>query len=158
MNLAFVHNPLLDAGGDIGVGTHGASPGVRLAYVSDINGGNHVTASLGLFGAGAGANYINSFSKPMTITQLEYAGKTWKGLQGTYRIYGWSNANTFDQVNDVDANGEFDDNPEKHTGWGISVDQQFSGHATLFARYGHSTKGTLAFDSTWTLGAQINGR
>jgi hypothetical protein len=33
MNLAFVHNPLLDAGGDIGVGTHGASPGLRLAYV-----------------------------------------------------------------------------------------------------------------------------
>jgi high affinity Mn2+ porin len=52
MNLAFVHNPLLDAGGDIGVGTHGASPGLRVAYVSDINGGNNITASLGVFGAG----------------------------------------------------------------------------------------------------------
>jgi high affinity Mn2+ porin len=112
MNLAFVNNPLLDAGGDIGVGTHGASPGVRMAYVSDINGGNHVTASLGLFGAGAVADYRNSFSKPLTIAQVEYAGKTWKGLSGAYRIYGWNNANTFDQVNDFDANGEFDDNSE----------------------------------------------
>jgi carbohydrate-selective porin OprB len=28
---------------------------------------------------------------------------------------------------------------------------------TLFARYGHSTKGNLNFDSAYTLGAQING-
>jgi high affinity Mn2+ porin len=157
LNLAFVHNPLLDAGGDIGVGTHGASPGVRMAYVSDINGGNHVTASLGLFGAGAGADFSNTFSKPLTIAQLEYAGKTWKGLGGAYRIYAWNNANAFDQVNDVDLNGEFDDNPEKHSGWGLSIDQQVSSHATLFARYGHSTKGTLAFDKAYTLGAQVSG-
>jgi carbohydrate-selective porin OprB len=157
MNLAFVHNPLLDAGGDIGVGTHGASPGVRIAYVSDINGGNHVTASLGLFGTGAGADYSNSFSKPLTIAQLEYAGKTWTGLQGAYRLYSWNNANSFDQVNDLDLNGEFNDTAEKHTGWGVSIDQQVSSHATLFARYGKSSKGTLAFDQAWTLGAQVGG-
>jgi len=157
LNLAFVHNPLLDAGGDIGVGTHGASPGVRMAYVSDINGGNHVTASLGIFGAGDGADYSDTFNNPMTIAQLEYAGKTWPGLEGAYRLYAWNNANTFDQVNDLDSNGEFDDTPEKHRGWGISVDQQVSSHATLFARYGQSSKGTLAFDRAYTLGAQIGG-
>ncbi len=157
MNLAFVHNPLLDAGGDIGVGAHGASPGVRMAYVSDIDGGNHVTTSLGIFGAGAGADYTNSFSKPLTIAQLEYAGKTLPGLDGAYRIYAWNNANTFDQVNDLDANGAFDDTPEEHRGWGVSIDQQVSGNATLFARYGQSSDGTLMFDQAWTLGAQLAG-
>lgn len=34
LNLAFVHNPLLDVGGDVEPGAHGASPGVRLAYGS----------------------------------------------------------------------------------------------------------------------------
>jgi high affinity Mn2+ porin len=148
MNLAFVHNPLLDAGGDIGVGTHGASPGVRVAYVSDVNGGNNITASLGVFGAGSGADYLDTFTKPLTIAQLEYAGKTWPGLDGAYRIYAWNNARAEDQIN----TGE-----EKHAGWGISLDQQVAPHATLFARYGDSTKGNLSFDSAYTLGAQIDG-
>lgn len=148
MNLAFVHNPLLDAGGDIGVGSHGASPGVRVAYVSDINGGNNITASLGVFGAGSGADYLNSFSKPLTIAQLEYAGKTWPGLDGAYRIYAWNNARAEDQIN----SGE-----EKHAGWGISLDQQVAAHTTLFARYGDSTKGNLNFDRAYTLGAQVDG-
>jgi high affinity Mn2+ porin len=148
MNLAFVHNPLLDAGGDIGVGSHGASPGLRVAYVSDVNGGNNITASLGVFGAGPGADYLDTFSKPLTIAQLEYAGKTMPGLDGAYRIYAWNNARAEDQIN----TGE-----EKHAGWGISLDQQVAAHTTLFARFGDSTKGNLNFDSAYTLGAQIDG-
>lgn len=157
LNLAFVHNPLLDAGGDIGVGTHGASPGMRLAYVSDVNGGNHITASLGMFGAGPGADFSDSFAKPFTIAQLEYAGKTWNGREGAYRIYAWNNARTYDQVNDLDANGEFDDIEETHRGWGVSLDQQITANAGLFARLGYSTKGTMAFDRGFTLGGQIAG-
>lgn len=157
LNLAFVHNPLLDAGGDIGVGTHGASPGMRLAYVSDVNGGNHVTASLGVFGTGSGADYLNSFNKPFTIAQLEYAGKALGGREGSYRLYAWNNSQAFDQVNDLDGNGEFDDTEEKHAGWGLSLDQQVSDSVTLFARYGHSTKGVLAFDRAFTVGGQLSG-
>jgi hypothetical protein len=172
MNLAFVHNPLLDAGGDIGVGTHGASPGVRVAYVSDVNGGNNITASLGVFGAGSGADYLDTFTKPLTIAQLEYAGKTWPGLDGAYRIYAWNNAGAMDQVfglSDID-DGSSNNNGicepseaceptivEKHAGWGISLDQQVAAHTTLFARYGHSTKGNLNFDRAFTLGAQVDG-
>jgi hypothetical protein len=148
MNLAFVHNPLLDAGGDIGVGTHGASPGVRVAYVSDVNGGNNLTASLGVFGTGSGADYLDTFTKPLTIAQLEYAGKTWPGLAGAYRIYAWNNGRAEDQINTGD---------EKHNGWGLSFDQQVAAHTTLFARYGNSTKGHLNFDRAYTLGAQIDG-
>lgn len=157
LNLAFVHNPLLDAGGDVGVGSDGASPGLRLAYVSDINGGNHVTASLGIFGAGRGGDYTDSFGNPFSIAQIEYAGKTWGSLEGAYRLYAWNNARAFDQVNDLDSNGEFDDTEESHRGWGLSVDQQVTNNGTLFARYGHPTRGTLAFDRAFTLGGQLGG-
>ncbi|HEX8963807.1 MAG TPA: carbohydrate porin, partial [Rhodocyclaceae bacterium] len=34
LNTAFVHNPLLDAGGDIGVDANGFTPGVRVSYVN----------------------------------------------------------------------------------------------------------------------------
>lgn len=148
MNLAFVHNPLLDAGGDIGVGSHGASPGLRVAYVSDINGGNNFTASLGVFGAGSGADYLDSFSKPLTIAQLEYAGKILPGRAGAYRLYAWNNARAEDAIN----GGE-----EKHAGWGISFDQQVAAQATVFGRYGHSSKGNLNFDRAYTLGGQLSG-
>ncbi len=157
MNLAFVHNPLLDAGGDIGVGEHGASPGVRLAYVSDINGGNHLTASLGLFGAGSGADYWDSFDKPLTIAQIEYAGKTLPGLEGAYRLYAWNNARAMDQINALDPVTGEPTIEEKHSGWGISLDQQVTPHATVFARYGHSSKGNLNFDRAYTLGGQLAG-
>lgn len=157
LHLGFVHNPLLDAGGDIGVGSDGASPGLRLAYVSDINGANHVTASLGLFGTDRGGDYTDTFGNPLTIAQLEYAGKTWGGLEGAYRLYAWNNARAFDQVNDLDSNGQFDDTEESHRGWGLSLDQQVTDNGTLFARYGHSTKGTLAFDRAFTLGGQLGG-
>ncbi len=156
MNLAFVHNPLLDAGGDIGVGAHGASPGLRLAYVSDINGGNHVTASVGVFGTASGADYLDSFTKPLTIAQLEYAGKTMPGRDGAYRLYAWSNGRAGDQINALDVNGD-PTLEEKHSGWGISVDQQISPNLTLFARYGQSTKGNLNFDRAYTLGGQLAG-
>jgi high affinity Mn2+ porin len=160
MNLAFVHNPLLDAGGDIGVGAHGASPGVRIAYISDVNGGDNITASLGVFGTSngisAGADYLDTFTKPLTIAQLEYAGKTWPGLAGAYRIYAWNNGRAVDQINALDVNGD-PTIEEKHSGWGISLDQQVTAHTTLFARYGDSTKGNLNFDRAYTLGTQING-
>ncbi len=147
LNLAFIHNPLLDAGGDIGVGEHGASPGLRVAYVSDINGGNNLTAALGLFGAGDGANFADSFDKPLAIGQIEYAGKIFGGLAGAYRLYGWSN-----------GSGEsFAGDRQRHSGLGVSIDQQVTEHASLFTRIGKSTDGDVAFDRALTLGAELAG-
>lgn len=175
LNLAFIHNPLLDAGGDIGVGDHGASPGLRLAYVSDINGSNHITTSLAYFGAGDdGANYADSFKDGLVIGQVEYAGKTFGGMEGAYRLYAWSNGRAWDFFNALDENvddgvgnddgtcnvGEVCDVPtlrERHAGWGVSFDQQVSANTSLFARYGNSTKGNLTFDRAYTLGAQFGG-
>ncbi|WP_165873498.1 carbohydrate porin [Parasulfuritortus cantonensis] len=148
LNLAFIHNPLLDAGGDIGVGEHGASPGLRLAYGGEVEGGRHLAASLAVFGAGGGADYHDSFHKPFVIGQVEYAGRPLAGLPGTYRLYAWNNGQ---------AEDAFTGTTERHSGWGLSADQQISGHATVFARYGHSTRGNLLFDRAVTVGVQVSG-
>lgn len=156
LNLAFIHNPLLDAGGDVTPGDHGASPGFRVGYVSDINGGNNVTAALGVFAAGGdgaglgGSNYTDSFKNPLVIGQVEYAGKTFGGMEGAYRLYGWTNGRAYD----VALTGT---TLERHTGWGISLDQQVAEHVTLFSRLGFSTQGNVLFDRAYTLGAQFDG-
>ncbi|MEW6678448.1 MAG: carbohydrate porin [Pseudomonadota bacterium] len=148
LNLAFIHNPLLDAGGDIGVGDDGASPGVRVSYISDVNGSNNYSASLGYFGAGEGGDFSDAFSNRLLIGQLEYAGKTFGGMAGAYRLYAWTNnsALKLDEVTE-----------ERHSGWGISLDQQIAEHVTLFSRLGFSTKGEVGFDRAYTLGAQFDG-
>lgn len=147
LNLAFIHNPLLDAGGDIGVGEHGASPGLRVAYIGDVNGGNNWAVSLGLFGAGEGADFADTFEDPLAIAQVEYVGKTFGGLSGGYRLYGWSNANS----------ESFAGERQRHSGLGLSLDQQVSEHVTLFSRLGKSTGGDVAFDTAATLGAELGG-
>ncbi len=149
LNLAFIHNPLLDAGGDIGAGDDGGSPGLRLAYVSSVNGGNNIAASVGIFGAGDnGANFTDSFDGGLAIGQLEYAGKTFGGLAGAYRLYGWSNSNALA----LDGVTE-----ERHGGWGVSLDQQVADQVTLFSRMGLSAQGEAAFDRAVTVGAQFDG-
>ncbi len=148
LNLAFIHNPLLDAGGDIGVGDDGASPGLRIGYVSDVNGADNFSASLAVFGAGAGADFADSVDNRLFIGQVEYSGKTFGGLAGAYRLYGWSNNSAESVATTLE---------QRHDGWGISLDQQVAQHVTLFSRLGFSTKGDLAFDKAYTLGAQFDG-
>ena len=148
LNLAFIHNPLLDAGGDIGVGSHGASPGVRVAYLSEFHGGNLWSASLGLFVAGEGGDYLSSLDHPLVIGQIEYAGKTHGSLAGAYRLYAWSNGNatTLDEAS-----------RDRHSGWGVSLDQDVAPHIALFSRIGFSTDGDVPVDRAFTLGAQFAG-
>ncbi|CAK0748231.1 Carbohydrate porin [Gammaproteobacteria bacterium] len=154
LNVAFVHNPLLDVG-DFGNGEHDTTPGIRLGYISDINKSNHVTISAGIFGAGNGASYNNSFHKPYAIAQLEYAGNIFSGMDGTYRIYTWNNAQADDRTNINNNDGHV--TQESHRGWGISLDQEILDHVTLFARYGHSIHGHMNFDRAFTLGGQVAG-
>jgi hypothetical protein len=56
LNNAFVHNPLLDSGGDVGADSYGFSPGVRVAYVSERDKPDSWEVSLGVFGSGPGAD------------------------------------------------------------------------------------------------------
>lgn len=146
LNNVFVHNPILDSGGAVGADSYGFTPGLRLAYTNESNAPESWQASVAMFGAGEGAGFGRSFSKPFVIGQLEYNRKSY-GLDGNYRIYAW-------------RNGQFEGyggESGRTTGWGLSVDQQVHPDVTLFARYGQSLSGKAAFDHALTVGTEITG-
>lgn len=149
MNGAFVHNPLLDIGGDVAVDDYGFTPGLRLAYHNEQGAPESWRVSVGVFGAGDGAAFNDSFDSPFVIVQAETTRKLFGGLDGNYRLYGWSNgqASTF---NDGLV-------AERHSGWGFSADQRFGDYTTVFGRYGASTAGKVKFDRALTLGAEFGG-
>lgn len=151
LNSVFVHNPLLDAGGDIGVDANGFAPGLRVSLLDSSDKLESWRVSLGVFGVGdKGANYQRSLGTPMVMLQAETSKRFFGGLPGNYRVYAWSNPKAvhFDpSVTEAD----------RHNGWGVSVDQRVGDGMTLFGRYGHETKGSVKFDRALTLGAEANG-
>jgi hypothetical protein len=151
LGTAFVHNPLLDAGGDIGVDAFGFTPGLRIGYRNETQRPLSWGASLGVFGAGTGAVYVDTFDKPFAIAQLESTQRFFGGLEGNYRLYAWHNAQAVPYANESDAS------VETHAGWGISADQRVTESMTLFVRYGQELKGRVRFDRAATIGAQIDG-
>ena len=151
MNLAFVHNPLLDAGGGAGLDAYGFTPGIRLAYRNTPSKTSGWGVSLGVFGSGGGAAFNDSLKRPFAILQAETRQKLFDGLSGNYRAYAWSNGRTTAFNNPVDATGEV------RTGWGLSVDQRVADSLLLWGRYGQSGKGRVQFDRALTLGAEITG-
>ena len=151
MNAVFVHNPLLDAGGDIAVDANGFTPGLRLSWVSSENRPETWRASLGVFGAGSqGANYQRSLRAPLLLAQLETSQRIGSGLPGNYRIYAWrqSQASHFDEAQTA---------AEVHAGVGLSVDQRISDNLQLFARLGRQVQGNVRFDRAATVGVEIGG-
>lgn len=146
VNQAFVHNPLLDVGSDIGVDEFGFSPGLRLAYVNERQAPLSYGVSLGVFGAGKGASFDNSFNSPFTILQLETHQRL-NGQDGNYRLYAWQNG----------RGGDYDATTSTHSGVGLSVDQRFGDYTRLFGRYGVQTQGRVQFDQALTLGAEFGG-
>jgi hypothetical protein len=150
LNNAFVHNPLLDSGGAAGVDAYGFTPGARLAYHADGAAGDWWRASVGAFGAGEGASFGDSFSRPFVIAQLE-AGRQFNGLAGNYRAYAWTNGSVTPYASAVESA------TERQSGWGLSADQQVSETVTLFARYAQATAGRVRFDHAVTAGAEIAG-
>ena len=151
LNSAFVHNPLLDAGGDVGADVYGFQPGVRLAYVDESSKPLTYGISVGVFGTGPGAHYENTFSSPFSILQVETHQRFFGGLGGNYRLYFWRNGQS------TPFNNPLDSTVEQRAGWGLSVDQQVSEGVVLFARYGKETRGRVQFDRTITAGAEIGG-
>jgi len=151
LNSAFVHNPLLDAGGDVGADAYGFQPGVYVGYLNETNKPLTYGVSLGIFGAGRGAHYENTFGSPFSIVQFETHQRFFSGLDGHYRFYVWRNGQATPYNNPADSR------TEKHAGWGLSVDQRVSENVMLFARYGKETKGRVQFDRALTLGAEFGG-
>ena len=146
MNNAFVHNPLLDSGGDVGADAYGFTPGAIVQYVNERQKGSEWMLSLGAFGSGPGANFSGSLASPLVIAQAETQAR-FNYLPGSYRAYLWSN-----------GRGVGYDNVERrHVGIGASVDQKVADNLTLFARYGHQLKGKVKFDRARTVGTELAG-
>lgn len=151
MNLAFVHNPLLDAGGGAGIDAYGFTPGIRLAYLDDTIAPESWGVSLGVFGAGEGATFENNFEDPFIIAQLETRRKLFEGLDGNYRLYYWHNGRA------TPFNNGASPETESQSGIGLSVDQRLGDAVTLFGRYGYALSGHWTFDQALTLGAEFGG-
>ncbi len=148
LNNVFVHNPLLDSGGDIGADSFGFAPGLRLGYFNE---GESMGwgVSVGAFAAGEGARYNGGLGRPLVIVQLEGASKQINGEpRGTYRLYAWTNGSTTD----------FDGLEERHSGYGLSVDQKVGREWNLFGRWGQRTSGSGPFDRALTVGFEHGGR
>ena len=146
LNNAFVHNPLLDSGGDIRADTHGFAPGAIFKYENSSRKGSEWALSLGLFGSGPGANFTGSLAGPLVIVQAETAAHL-NHLPGHYRAYAWSQGrgSNYDQVE------------RRHAGIGFSADQKLTDDLTLFGRYGHQLKGKVRFGRALTAGAELAG-
>jgi len=151
MNNVFVHNPLLDSGGDIGADSYGFAPGVVASYTTDINSVNRWKFSLGMFGSGAGSGFDTSFNQPLVMAQAEVTGRLLGNRPGTYRFYVWTNGQTT-PFNDPEGSAT-----QRHSGVGLSIDQEIARQFSLFARYGHSTTGQVQFKNSFTLGGQLGG-
>jgi high affinity Mn2+ porin len=151
LNTVFVHNPMLDAGGDIGADAYGFTPGIRVAYANESNKGLPWGVSAGVFGADTGAHYTDSLSRPTMLLQAEVSPLLALGLRGNYRIYVWQNGRATPFAN------EFDLQRETHRGVGISVDQRVHDAVTVFARLGSSSKGQQRFERATTIGVDIGG-
>lgn len=149
LNSLFVHNPLLDAGGEASFDANGFQPGFVASYVNSTDKSRPWRLSLGIFGAGDhGANYQHSLSSPLVIAQAEKQLRLFGGLAGHYRAYVWSRAKS------LKLDGE---TPERHTGFGFSADQKVGDGVGLWGRYGKQVKGQLPFDQGLSLGANFHG-
>ena len=147
LNSVFVHNPLLDAAGEVGVDANGFQPGFVASYLNWFDKPQPWRVSVGLFGAGdRGSNYQRSLSSPLLMVQAEKQLR-FDGLLGNYRVYGWNRSQGTD----------FDGTQAKHTGIGVSIDQRVGDGVTLFARYGKLIKGELPFNQAFTAGAEFSG-
>jgi len=147
LNNAFVHNPLLDSGGDTGADRYGFAPGIIAAYVNERSKPQSWGASVGVFGSGPAANFSGSPSGPFVIGQMETSQRFFGGLAGSYRLYAWTNGRA----------SNFDGAEARHSGWGLSADQRVGDAITLFGRCGRQAKGKVRFDRALTLGAELGG-
>lgn len=151
LNNAFVHNPLLDSGGDIGADAYGFAPGAIIQYTNEHDKGSEWGLSAGVFGTSGnrvdnGANFNGSLGQPLVIVQAQTATR-FNYLPGNYRVYAWRNGRG---VN-------FDGLERKHSGIGVSADQKVSEDLTVFGRYGHQLQGDVRFDRALTVGAELGG-
>lgn len=146
LNSVFVHNPLLDAGGETGADSSGFQPGVVLTYTRTGANERAFDLSVGVFGSGAGAPMAHAFADSLWIAQAHATTRIGE-LPGNVRVYAWHRAHA-DQL---------DGSLASHRGWGASLDQRINATDTVFARYGQLTQGDTPFRRTLTAGVEFGG-
>ena len=150
LNLAFIHNPLLDVGGDLNPGTYGGTPGVHVMF-GDSDQNAYTVTRLAIFGSGLGADLKGSMRNRVSVGQFEYAHSQTSEYKGHYRIYVW------DRNNGVDVDGI---SPmSAASGWGISLNQGLSEYIGIFSRFGKSTDDVKAetLEDAVTGGMHVGG-
>ena len=148
LNSVFVHNPLLDAGGEVGVDANGFQPGFIVSYGNKYDKAQPWRISVGAFGAGEyGANYQKSFDSPLS----------WRRRKPSSSCSADSPAITASTAGHRSAAVDFDGTTARHTGVGVSVDQRVGDGVTLFGRYGYLIDGELPFNQAVAVGAALNG-
>lgn len=151
LNNVFVHNPLLDSGGDVDVDAYGFAPGLIMTYRNNSQSPDYWKASVGMFSSGKDTSFDTDLARPFVIGQIEVGGNYAFGREGVYRLYAWNRGRAVPYAN------EFDTSSESHSGWGLSANQQVAEHVDVYGRYGHSLKGKMRFNQALTVGAQIEG-
>lgn len=146
LNSVFVHNPLLDAGGEIGTDDDGFQPGIVLSYTRADRDDRSIQFSLGVLGSGRGAQLSHAFADSMVFAQLQTTTRI-GDLPGNVRVYGWRRSRA-DQL---------DGSLGTHRGWGLSVDQHINATDTVFARFGQLTQGQIPFRRALTAGIEFGG-
>ena len=146
LNLAFIHNPLLDVGGDLNPGTYGGTPGIHLKYNH-----NDFLAQLGTFGSGLAADFEGSIHNRISLAQLTWSNEINNGLEKSYRVYYWDRK----QGIDVDGNSLM----PKATGWGFSYDHDVNNYFSFLSRFGKSLDSSKdeSINNAFTIGLNING-
>ncbi len=150
INLSFIHNPLLDVGGDLNPGTYGGTPGIYAQKSFDLT--NHSFAlSFGFYGSGYGADFKGSVRNRISLSQLDWEHSQNTAEHGHYRVYYWDR----NQGTDVDGISQM----PRATGWGISLNQSVTEYFGVFSRYGASVDDlkTEGIDTAWTAGVSLSG-
>lgn len=144
----FVHNALLDnpMAANVGADAYGFTPGMRVSYLNEKSKPENYRLSLGVFGAGQGANFSQAFTSPFIIAQAE-TKQMFYGLEGNYRAYAWRNGQA------PTYNGD----TASHRGLGFNFDQRLGDYTILFGRYGKGWGEGHPFDQTLSLGAEFGG-
>lgn len=148
LNNVFLHNPMLDSGGDIGGDDFGFAPGVVGSWANHDDAGPRIGVDAGFFGGGDGADFSGSPTRPVSLLQLSFSTRdSQRQVSGTWRLYGWYNPQA----------GEEGQSDRAHAGWGLSFDQNLTSGITAFGRIGKRTRGVAQFDSAVTIGAAFGG-
>ncbi len=94
------------------------------------------------------SRYDQLFDRPFWGVQAKYSPE-WNGLEGNYRIYGWSQTYAHPRIER--------DGTEAGWGIGLSVDQWVHEKVGLFARFGYQNKEVYEVPWFWSVGAHLQG-